>query len=178
MSRDRGRGRAWHSYDIPIIPNSCPEESAATTTPEEPVFGTAQIGRACVRACVRAIRTKTPVDSAPLPHASPRLEITRDDHTCSSWTTSTIRSVPHTRAASAFVAMAARRTEAEAAATVSGRLIKDSACLLARPFRREFDDKPVRRYRTLPDARVSRRAATSLRSRWSCHAASRRCQPV
>lgn len=35
--------------------------------------------------------------------------------------------------------MAARR--AEAVATVSGRLIKDSACPLARPF--EFDDKPV-----------------------------------
>lgn len=27
VSRDRGRGRARHSYNIPIIPNSCPEES-------------------------------------------------------------------------------------------------------------------------------------------------------
>lgn len=122
---------------------------------------------------MRAIRTKTPVDSAPLPHASPRLEITRDDHTCSSWTTNTIRSVPHTRAASAYVAMAARRAEAEAAATVSGRLIKDSACPLARPFRREFDDKPVRRYRT-----PACHAARPRRYARGGVATPRRCKPA
>lgn len=44
-------GRARHSYDIPIIPNSCLEESAAA--PGEPVLAIAQIGRAYVRACVR-----------------------------------------------------------------------------------------------------------------------------